>query len=311
MTVSRSDIEQAAQLIGHRIRRTPIIPLERGAFDVDAHITLKLEYLQYTGSFKARGAFNRILESGATNVPIIAASGGNHGAAVAFAARPLGLHAEIFVPVFASPIKIARLHRYGADVRVAGVVFSETLAAAATRAQETGGLMVHAYDQLDVIAGQGTVAQEMDEQAPDLDTVLVAVGGGGLVSGVTAWYVGRKRVVGVEPMGASAMTAALRAGQPVEVAVHSVAADALGASRAGENTFAIVKQHETKIVLVEDDAIVEAQRVLWADCRIAAEPGGAAALAPLISGRYVPAPGEHIGVIICGANVDLQKVPQS
>jgi len=287
--------------------------LERGAFGIAAPVTLKLELLQHTGSFKPRGAFNRILSSQVPAAGVIAASGGNHGLATAFAARGLGHRAEIFVPEISSPVKIARLRDYGAIVNVGGVSYAEAFAASEKRVKETGALVVHAYDQPEVLAGQGTVGREFEHQAPGLDTILVAVGGGGLIGGVAAWYQGRTKIIGVEPEAAPTLARALEAGAPVDVAVGGVAADSLGAKRVGSLMFAHARKHIERVVLVADDAIRAAQHALWESLRVAAEPGGAAAMAALLSGAYKPEAGERVGVLVCGGNVDpsqlVEKAP--
>ena len=307
--VSRIDVREAAARIGGHARETPVAVLEKGAFGLDARLTLKLELLQHSGSFKARGAFNRILSSAVPPAGVVAASGGNHGAAVAYAARSLGHKAEVFVPEISSPFKVGLIQRYGATARVGGAFYADAYAASAERAAETGALVVHAYDQPEVVAGQGTLGRELHRQAPDLDTVLVAVGGGGLIGGTAAYYRGEARVVGVEPELAPTLHAALRAGEPVDVETGGVAADSLGARRAGSLAFAIAKRYVDSVVLVEDGAIREAQRMLWGSLRIVAEPGGAIALAALLSGRYQAEPGERVGVLVCGGNADLAQVP--
>jgi threonine dehydratase len=261
--------------------------------------------MQCTGSFKPRGAFNKILTSTVPAAGVIAASGGNHGAAVAYAARELGLHAEIFVPEISSPIKVARLKEYGAHVNVIGEDYIAALAASNERAKETGALVVHAYNQPEVIAGQGTTGMEFAQQSPDLDTVLVACGGGGFVAGIAAWYRGDIKVVAVEPSAAPSLAMAVVEGRPVEVPVGGVAADSLGARSIGELAFQIAQSFIEQVVLVEDDAIRAAQRALWNECRVIAEPGGAAALAALHSGAYKPTPGERVGVVVCGGNTGL------
>ena len=307
--VSRLDVEDAAaRTLGHS-RETPVAVLEEGAFGLDARLTLKLEPLQHSGSFKARGAFNRILSATVPPAGVVAASGGNHGAAVAYAARSLGHRAEVFVPEVSSPFKVGLIQRYGATVTVGGAFYADAYAASAERAAETGALVVHAYDQPEVVAGQGTLARELHRQAPDLDTVLVAVGGGGLIGGTAAYYQGEARVVGVEPELAPTLHAALREGAPVDVATGGLAADSLGARRAGGLAFSIAKRYVDGVVLVEDAAIREAQQALWRSLRIVAEPGGAIALAALLSGRYRPEPGERVGVLVCGGNADLARMP--
>jgi threonine dehydratase len=306
--ISPDDIVEASRRISGHVRRTPLMALEAEAFGLPAALMLKLELLQHSGSFKARGAFNNLLANKVPKSGVIAASGGNHGAAVAFAARSLGHRAEIFVPKLASAAKVARLRDYGADVTVIGETYAEALQACEARRAETGALSVHAYDSDLTLAGQGTLAREIEAQSPAIDTLLVAVGGGGLIGGIAAWYRGKVRVVGVEPKSCPSLERAFAAKQPVEVAVGGVAADSLGAKKVGALMFDIAKEFVEGVVLVEDDAIRDAQRRLWNDLRIMAEPGGATALAALTSGAYRPALGEKIGVIVCGGNVDPSTV---
>jgi threonine dehydratase len=302
--ITREEIEAAAQRIEGRVRVTPCIELEPRAFGSSATLALKLELMQHTGSFKPRGAFNRILSATVPESGVIAASGGNHGAAVAYVARTLGHVAEIFVPESTPDIKVDRLRRYGARVVLMGASYAEAYVASQERAQETGALDVHAYDQLEVLAGQGTLGREIERQLGALDTVLVAVGGGGLIGGVAAWFAGRVRVIGVEPERCPTLHAAREAGEPVDVDVSGIAADSLGARRIGNLAFLIAQAHVESVVLVTDEEIRSAQRNLWDRLRILAEPGGAAALAGLLSGRYQPKPGERVGVIVCGGNTD-------
>ncbi|MEV7969619.1 serine/threonine dehydratase [Sphaerisporangium sp. NPDC088356] len=302
MEVTREDVERAATLIAGRVRRTPLYEAAPG-------LLLKLEGHQHAGSFKTRGAFNRILSAGRLpDAGIIAASGGNHGVAVAYAARALGVRAEIFVPEVCAPVKVAGLRALDAQVTQTGAIFAEAYEASAKRAAETGALEVHAYDQPEVVAGQGTVGLEILEQAREaggVDTILVAVGGGGLVGGIVAAVAGTVKVVAVEPERIPTLHEALaRGGGPVQVEVSGVAADALGASKIGRIGLGIVREAGVRAVLVGDDAIVRARAELWRDHRIAAEHAGAAALAALRSGAYVPDPGERVAVLICGANTD-------
>jgi threonine dehydratase len=306
--ITRTEIDDAAARIAPYTRRTPVMALEPGALGLDTPLVLKLELLQVTGSFKPRGAFSRILLSDVPEAGVIAASGGNHGGAVAYAARQLGLRAEIFVPETTSPVKVDRLRRYGAHVTQGGANYTEALAASEARAAETGALVVHAFEQPEVVAGQGTVGREFAAQAPDLDTVLVAVGGGGLIAGIAAWYRGEVRVVGVEPERAPTLQRAMGAGEPVTVAVGGLAVDSLGASRAGNLAYAIARDYVDRVVLVADEAIASAQRTLWEEVRLATEPGGATAMAALLSGAYRPAPGARVGVLVCGGNVDLRQL---
>jgi threonine dehydratase len=303
--IDRADIEAANRRIRPFVRRTPVLELGPGAFDLRCRVTLKLELVQHTGSFKPRGAFNKILSSDVPESGVIAASGGNFGSAVAFAAHTLGHRAEIFVPSNSPKVKADRIRSLGADVTIVEGWYDEALEASHGRAAETGALVMHAYDQPEVVAGQGTLAAELEEQVPDADTVLVAIGGGGLIGGVAAWYEGRTRVVGVEPETSQSMSAALAAEEPVDVEYGGYAADSLGTKRAGEIAFAIVSKHVERVVLVSGDAIKDAQRRLWHEVRIFAEPGGAAALAALLARAYVPEPDEHVVALVCGANGDL------
>jgi threonine dehydratase len=302
--IGPEDIEAARERIAGRIRRTPVLHMEPGAFGVAGRLSLKLELLQHTGSFKPRGAFNRMLSAAVPEAGVIAASGGNFGLAVAYAAHALGHRAEIFVPETSPPIKAARISALGADVRLVPGYYDEALAASAERAAETGALVLHAFDQPEVVAGQGTIGVELSEQVPDADTVLVAVGGGGLIGGIAAWYEGRTRVVGVEPDQCPTMAEALRAGRPVTVELAGIAADALGARRCGEVALAVASRFVEHVLLVTDDAIRRAQRRLWEEVRLVAEPGGVAALAALLSGGYRPDPDERVVVLVCGANAD-------
>jgi threonine dehydratase len=275
---------------------------------LDTPLVFKLEFLQHSGSFKPRGAFNNLLSRKVPAAGVAAASGGNHGAAVAYAAQRLGHKATIFVPDVSSPVKIARIKSYGADARVGGARYADALEQCDAFVAKSGALSVHAYDALETIAGQGTVGLEWQEDAPDLDTMLVAVGGGGLIAGIAAWFARGVKVVGVEPEGSRALHASLEAGRPVDVTVESVAADSLGARNTGQLVYDIAKANVDHVALVPDDAIVEAQRLLWDRLRVAAEPGGAAALGALISGRYKPQADEKVGVLLCGANVELGKL---
>ncbi|MFB9624489.1 serine/threonine dehydratase [Nonomuraea helvata] len=302
-----SDVLAAAGRIDGHVLRTPVLEVSAGVF-------FKLELLQHSGSFKVRGAFNRILSAGALPPSgVIAASGGNHGLAVAHAARSLGVRAEIFVPEVTSPVKVAGLAALGAHVTQTGAIYSEAAEAAAKRAAETGALAVHAYDQAEVVAGQGTTGLEIVEQTGGVDTVVVAVGGGGFAAGITlgtsgaaheAGSMSGPRIVAVEPERIPTLHEALRAGEPVPVEVSGVAADALGATRLGAIPFEILSSPRVRSVLVSDEAIVEARRTLWARHRLAAEPAGATAYAALLAGAYTPAPGERVAVVLCGSNTD-------
>ncbi len=304
-------IAAAERLIRPYVRRTPVIDVDPADFDLDARsLALKLECLQHSGSFKARGAFTNLLMRDVPPAGVVAASGGNHGAAVAFAAMTLGIPARVYVPRVASPAKLALIRRYGAELVVGGDLYADALAESDRWAAESGALRLHAYDQRETLLGQGTVGLEMEEQSPRLDTLLVAVGGGGLIGGIAAWYAGRVRVVAVEPETAPTLANALRAGEPVDSEAGGVAADSLAPRRVGALMFPIAKAWVSESILVSDEAIILAQERLWSTLRIAAEPGGAAALAALTSGRYVPRAGERIGVVVCGGNttaVDFRR----
>jgi threonine dehydratase len=265
-------------------------------------LALKLELLQHSGSFKARGAFANLLLRQVPPAGVVAASGGNHGAAVAYAAMKLGLPARIFVPRISSPAKIERIRDYGADLVVEGERYADALAASEIWRAETGALGVHAFDQTETMLGQGSIGLELDQQAPDLDTLLVGVGGGGLIAGIAAWYAGRIRVVGVEPEASPTLAKALAAGRPVDAETGGIAADSLAPRRVGEAVFPIAQRHVDRVVLVGDEAIRQAQKALWAGVRIVAEPGAAAVFAALLSARYKPGTGERVGVLISGGN---------
>jgi threonine dehydratase len=300
---SEADIRAADSRIAGHIRRTPIIEVDAGDFGLSgAPLTLKLELLQHSGSFKARGAFTHLLGASVPKVGVTAASGGNHGAAVAYAASKLGIPAKIFVPSVAAQSKIDRIRATGADLVIAGDRYADALAACDAHVATSGALAIHAYDQPSTLLGQATVGLEFETQAPEVDTVLVAVGGGGLIGGMAAWYRGRKKLIAVEPANAPTYAEALKAGQPVDVDVSGVAVDSLGARRIGSLMFPLATQHVAQSVLVADEAIRQAQKLLWQQMRIVAEPGGATALAALISGAYQPAAGERIGVLVCGGN---------
>ena len=308
--ISRRDIEAAADRIAGHVRVTPVMTLEAGALGIETPVTLKLELHQHTGSFKPRGAFNRVLSS--PQVPeagLITASGGNHGQAVAFVGRQLGHRAEIFVPESSPPLKAERMRRHGAIVNIAGTYYDDSYELMLEKARETGALLVHAYDQPETVMGQGTLGRELASQVPDLDTVLVAVGGGGVIAGVSAWYRGDTKVVSVEPIGMPTLAAALEAGDPVQIEVSGYAADSLGAKQVGDIAFEIAREFVQESVLVTDDAIRRAQWTLWDRLRIMSEPGGAAALAALISNAYTPAEGERVGVLVCGGNTTQMPEP--
>ena len=307
-TVDRQDIEAARRRIHGHVRSTPVVATGAHAFGLEPPVVLKLELLQHTGSFKTRGAFNKMLASDVPAAGVVAASGGNFGLAVAYAARQLGHRAEIFVPDTSPEAKIEGIRGLGADVQIVPGYYHEASVVAAARQAESGALAMHPYDQPEVVAGAGTVGLELAEQVPDADTVLVAVGGGGLIAGVASWFRGDVRVVGVEPEACPTLHAALEAGQPVDVDVGGFAADSLGPRRVGEIAFAAATAWVERVVLVPDETIREAQRRLWRDAHLVAEPGGAASLAALIAGAYRPAAGERVVVVVCGANTDPASV---
>jgi threonine dehydratase len=307
-SVTPQSIAQCEKLIRPHIRRTPVAEVEGRDFGLSiASLTLKLELMQHSGSFKARGAFTNLLSRDVPEAGVVAASGGNHGAAVAYAAMRLGKPAKIFVPSVSSPAKIARIRDYGADLAIEGDGYADALAASQVWAERTGALQVPAFDQDETIMGQGTLGLELEQQAPDLDTVLVAVGGGGLISGVAAWYAGRVKVVGVEPLASPTLTRAIAAGHPVDAEAGGLAADSLAPRRVGERVFPIVRNYALQTVLVSDEAIANAQAVLWRTLRVVAEPGGAAAFSALLSGAYTPQSGERVGVVLSGGNTAAVK----
>jgi threonine dehydratase len=309
--ISRSDIAAAAARIAGYVRHTPLLCLTGTELSLGFPVTLKLELLQHAGSFKPRGAFNRLLAARLPATGVIAASGGNHGAAVAYAARALGATAEIFVPATTPAAKVARIASYGARVVQIGATYAEALAASRIRQAESGALEVHAYDHADVLAGQGTVGREFEQDAPELTHILVATGGGGLIGGIAAWYAGSVKVISVEPEGCPALHDALREGHPVDAAVGGLAADSLGARQVGGLMFPIAQAHVATAVLVPDTAIAASQSLIWDRMRLIAEPGGATALAALLCGVFVPPEGARVGVLVCGANADPSKVVQA
>lgn len=304
--VEQADVQRAAERIAGRVRRTPVVPLEPGALGLRG-VLLKAEQLQHTGSFKPRGVFTLLLSRRPT-CGVVAASGGNAGLATAYACRELGLRATVFVPRSSPAVKVQRIGALGASVVVGGEFYAQAYDAARDHAERTGDLLVHAYDAPEVLAGQGTVALELEQQAPEVDTVLVAVGGGGLVGGICSWYGDRVRVVAVEPERAPTLHAALAAGEPVDVEVGGLAADSLGARRAGALGFAAARDAGVHSVLVGDAAIADARQRLWDEVRLVSESGGAAALAALTGGAYRPAAGERVAVVLCGGNTDLHDL---
>lgn len=304
-SIDRARIAETERLIRPYIRHTPVITVAAGDFGLEpGPLSFKLEFLQHTGSFKPRGAFANLLTRKAPAAGVVAASGGNHGAAVAFAAMRLGIKATIFVPKVTSPAKLDRIRAYGAELVVTGEVYADALAASEARVAQTGALAVHAYDQLETLLGQGSVGLELEADRPEIDTLLVAVGGGGLIGGIAAWYENRVRVVAVEPEAAPTLHDALKAGRPIDAPAGGIAADSLAPRQVGGLMFPIAQQHIAQAVLVSDAAIRDAQQRLWDVLRIAAEPGGAAALAALLSGGYRPAKKERVAVLLCGANTN-------
>lgn len=302
--VNRQCICAAAERIKPWVRRTPVVDVL--APSVKEPVSLKLENLQYTGSFKARGAFANLVGAPIPPAGVAAASGGNHGAAVAYAAMKLGIEARIFVPAISAPAKIARIRSYGAHVVVEGENYAAALKLCDEYVRETGALGIHAYDRFATMCGQGTIGRELEDQAPDVDTILVAVGGGGLIGGIAAWYGGGHKVVGVEPETCAALHAALAAGAPVDVATRGIAADSLGATRVGSLMFPIARTGIDHVALVADEHIRAAQAWLWNELRLVTEPGGATAFAALLSGAYTAEPGERVAAVVCGANTDLE-----
>ncbi|WP_394845921.1 threonine/serine dehydratase [Pendulispora brunnea] len=296
-------ITQVEKLIRPHVRTTPIVRLDGADFGLPSFpLTLKLELLQHAGSFKTRGAFTNLLTRKVPSVGVAAASGGNHGAAVAYAAHKLGIPAKIFVPSISSPAKVQRIRDYGADLVVGGDRYADALAACEAYIAQSGALSVHAFDQVETLLGQATLGLELQEQAPDVNTVLSGVGGGGLLGGILAWYAGRVKVVGVEPDGAPTLAKALEAGKPVDAEMGSIAADSLAPRRVGELMFPLARKYGSGVRLVTDDEIRQAQRALWKVLRIVAEPGGATAFGAILSGRYQPEPGEHVAVVVSGGN---------
>jgi len=302
--VTDHDIELAQHRITGHVRRTPTMSTAAGELGVGHDLTLKLECLQHTGSFKPRGAFNLALASEIPRSGLIAASGGNHGVAVAYVARQLGHHAEIFVPAISPKIKVDRVAALGAELHIGGTVYAEAQAACDIRQSETGALTLHPYDAVETVAGQATCGRELQAQHPEIDTVVVAVGGGGLAAGFAAAYRDSVKLVTVEPETSRCLGAAFDAGEPVDVTVSGVAADSLGASRIGQVPWSLLSIHTDVSVSVSDDAITAARKAAFAELQIVLEPGGAAALAALMSGTYTPEPGERVAVILCGANAD-------
>jgi threonine dehydratase len=301
--ITRERIAATEAVIRPYVRRTPLLAADLADFGLPpSPVTFKLEMLQHSGSFKARGAFANLLLRKPPAAGVVAASGGNHGVAIAYAAQRLGVPATIFLPDITSPAKAERIRSCGAQLVIGGARYADALAASEAHVARTGAMAVHAYDQAETLLGQGSVGMELEQDAPDIDTLLVAVGGGGLIGGIAAWFAGRKRIIAVEPELSPTLHDAFAASAPVDAPAGGIAADSLAPRRVGELMFPIARAHVKEVLLVSDDAIRQAQAALWSTLRVVAEPGGAAAFASLLSGRYRPAPGERVGVLICGAN---------
>ena len=304
--IDRGAIAETERLIRPHIRRTPVIEINGADFGLPAaRLSFKLELLQHAGSFKARGAFANLLTREIPKAGVVAASGGNHGVAVAYASMKLGIPAKIFVPTISSPSKIQRIRDYRAELVVTGDRYANALVASEVWAEQSGALSIHAFDQRETLLGQGTIGLEIEEESPDIDALLVAVGGGGLIAGIAAWFNGKVRVVGVEPEGSPTLTMALQAGEPVDAPAGGIAADSLAPRRVGTLVYPIAEQYVDHVVLVADDEIKRAQLILWETLRVVAEPGGAAAFAALLSSRYQPRRAEHVGVLLSGGNTTV------
>jgi threonine dehydratase len=306
--ITRERIKATEAVIRPYVRRTPLVVADMADFGLPpGPLAFKLEFLQHSGSFKARGAFANLLLRKAPAAGVVAASGGNHGVAVAYAAHRLGVAATIFVPDVASPAKQERIKGYGAQLVIVGSLYADALAASEAHMMRTGAMPIHAYDQAETLLGQGSVGMELEQDAPEIDTLLVAVGGGGLIGGIAAWYERKIRIVAVEPEASPTLHAAFAAGKPVDAPAGGIAADSLAPRRVGELMFPIAREHVGGVVLVTDDSIRQAQKALWSNLRVVTEPGGAAAFAALLSGRYKPAAGERVAVLLCGANTTAVK----
>lgn len=302
-TINREGIERAYRVIRPNIRLTPIVEIRGDDCGLDSPgVVFKLELLQHAGSFKTRGAFANLLMRDVPLSGVVAASGGNHGAAVAYAAMKRGVKAKIFVPMISSPAKVRRIREYGADLVVGGEDYADALAASDAWVRDSGAMQVHAFDQAETMLGQGSIGLELEQQVPDLDAILVPVGGGGLIGGIAAWYAGRVAILGVEPQRSPTLSNALEAGRPVDSEAAGIAADSLAPRRVGSEVFPLAQRYVDRVILVSDEEILLAQRTLWSVLRVVAEPGGAAAFAALLSGRYRPRPGERLGILISGGN---------
>jgi threonine dehydratase len=306
--ITRERISAVEARIRPFVRHTPVLRVDMADFDrPQMAVDLKLECLQHSGSFKARGAFANLLERPVPKAGVVAASGGNHGAAVAYAAMRLGHKATIFVPEVSPQAKVERIRRYGADLVVGGARYAEALAASESFAEKSGAMQIHAFNQEETLVGQGTLGLEIEADLPDIDTLLVAVGGGGLIGGIAAWFAGRIRIIAIEPEGAPTLYRAFEAGRPVDAPTEGIAADSLAPKRVGEMMFPIAEAFVERSILVSDEEIAAAQAALWDRVHVIAEPGGAAAFAAVHSGRYAPAAGERVAVLVCGANANLAK----
>jgi len=303
LPIDRDQIAAAEKVIRPHVRRTPILEVSGDDFGLDSiRLIFKLEFLQHAGSFKARGAFTNLLTRDIPKAGVVAASGGNHGVAVAYAAGKLGIPAKIFVPTVASSDKIDRIRRSGADLVIVGDRYADALAASERWLAQSGAMPIHAFNQRETLLGQGTVALEFDQQCPRLDTLLVSVGGGGLIGGIAGWYGSKIKLIGVEPEAAPTLSNALNAGHPVDSPAGGIAAESLAPKRVGELMFPLAQTYVEKVILVNDQEIAQAQEAIWSVLRVVTEPGGATAFAALLSRRYQPKPGERIGVLLCGAN---------
>jgi threonine dehydratase len=299
----RQPIAEIEALIRPHIRRTPVLEVSPADFGLDSiSLIFKLEFLQHAGSFKARGAFTNLLTRKIPAGGVVAASGGNHGVAVAYAAGKLGIPAKIFLPTAASPEKIQRIRSFGAELVITGALYADALAASEAWIAHSGAMPIHAYDQPETLLGQATLGLELEQQVPQLDSLLVAVGGGGLIGGLAGWFAGKIKIVAVEPEAAPTLHNALRAGRPIDSPAGGIAADSLAPKRVGDLMFPIAQKFVAQSILVPDSEIVRAQQFLWSTLRVVVEPGGAAAFAALLSRRYQPAAGERVGVLLCGAN---------
>src|SRR6266404_2206861 len=308
LPIDRHQIAATEKIIRPHVRRTPILEVSGSDFGLDSiSLIFKLEFLQHAGSFKTRGAFTNLLTRELPKAGVVAASGGNHGVAVAYAAGKLGIPTKIFVPTVASSDKIDRIRRSGADLVITGDRYADALAASEAWLAQSGAMSIHAFNQRETLLGQGTVSLEFEQQYPRLDILLVSVGGGGLIGGVASWYGSKIKLIGVEPEAAPTLSNALNAGRPVDSSAGGIAADSLAPKRVGELMFPIAQSHLERVILVRDEEIIQAQQALWSVLRIVSDPGGAAAFAAMLSRRYKPERDERVGVLLCGANTNAVK----